>query len=204
MLGKGVGKAMRIPTIETAESLLNEAQKLNPGDWIEHNKTAGFCAKAIAAACNDLDENIAYVFGLLHDIGRRDGIMDMRHIWCGYHFMMSQGYEDSARICLTHSFPYKNIRAYNGKNDCTKEQTEFIQRFLNNCEYNDYDRLIQLCDALSFSNGATYIEKRLIDVVLRRGFNEMTLPKWRAFFEIKQYFDTKTNNDIYKLINITP
>lgn len=49
--------------------------------------------RLIASKCNDLDENDAYVLGLLHDIGRRDGVADMRHILSGYNFMISQGYD---------------------------------------------------------------------------------------------------------------
>lgn len=193
---------MKVPTIEEAEKLLAEAELLNQGLWIAHNKTAGYCAKVIASNCNDLDENTAYVLGLLHDIGRREGIMDMRHILCGYQFMKSLGYDDSARICLTHSFPYKNIGAYNGQNDCSKEEIAFIQSYIDDIEYNDYDRLIQLCDAISFPDGPTYIEKRLVDVVLRRGFNDLTIPKWKAFLELKDYFDKKTNANIYELLSI--
>lgn len=193
---------MKVPTIEEAEKLLAEAELLNQGLWIAHNKTAGYCAKVIASNCNDLDENTAYVLGLLHDIGRREGIMDMRHILFGYQFMKSLGYDDSARICLTHSFPYKNIGAYNGQNDCSEEETAFIQSYIDDIEYNDYDRLIQLCDAISFPDGPTYIEKRLVDVVLRRGFNDLTIPKWKAFLELKDYFDKKTNSNIYELLSI--
>lgn len=193
---------MKVPTIEEAERLLAEAELLNQGLWIAHNKTAGYCAKVIASNCNDLDENTAYVLGLLHDIGRRECIMDMRHILCGYQFMKSLGYDDSARICLTHSFPYKNIGAYNGKNDCSEEETTFIQSYIDDIEYNDYDKLIQLCDAISFPDGPTYIEKRLVDVVLRRGFNDLTIPKWKAFLELKDYFDKKTNSNIYELLSI--
>ncbi len=191
---------MKVPDIENAVKILKEAEKLSPGAWVEHNKTAGMCARTIASKCNDLDEDIAYVLGLLHDIGRRDGVMDMRHILSGYNFMISQGYDDSARICLTHSFPYKNVGAYNGENDCSSYETDFIQSFISNIEYNDYDRLIQLCDAISFPTGPTYIEKRLVDVVLRRGFNELTIPKWKSLFEIKHYFDNKINGDIYELL----
>ena len=39
---------MRVPSIVVTERLINEAEKLNPGLWIAHSKTAGFCAKAIA------------------------------------------------------------------------------------------------------------------------------------------------------------
>ena len=45
------------------------------------------------------------------------------------------------QICLTHSFPYKDVRAYNGKNDCNEEETLFIKEYLENTEYDDYDRL---------------------------------------------------------------
>ena len=193
---------MKVPSIETATELLNEAGRLNPGPWIDHNKTAAMCAKRIAEKCEGMDADAAYVMGLLHDIGRREGIMDMRHIFAGYQFMLSLGYEDSARICLTHSYPYKDVRAYNGQNDCSEEETEFIASFINFVEYNDYDRLIQLCDAISLPDGPTYVEKRLVDVVLRRGFNDLTIPKWKAFLGLKTYFDEKTGMDIYKLLDV--
>lgn len=193
---------MKIPSVKEAERLIEEAAKLNPGPWIEHNKTAGFCARIIAEKCEGLNPDFAYVMGLLHDIGRREGIMDMKHIYTGYLFMSSLGYDDSARICLTHSFPYKNIGAYNGQNDCSKEETEYIQNYIDRLEYNDYDRLIQLCDAISFPDGPTYVEKRLVDVVIRRGFNDLTIPKWKAFLELKKYFDEKSGMDIYKLLDV--
>ena len=151
---------------------------------------------------NILNADTAYVLGLLHDIGRREGVTDMRHIVDGYRYMKSLGYDICARICLTHSFPYKDIRSYNGQNDCAMEETEFIKSFLDNAEYDDCDRLIQLCDALALPDGATSIEKRLVDVVIRRGFNDLTIPKWKAFLELKDHFDKKTGTDIYKLIGV--
>lgn len=193
---------MKVPSVAQAEKLLSKAEKLNSGLWSAHNITAGFCARAIAEKCDGLNPEYAYVLGLLHDIGRREGITDMKHIIDGYRFMLSMGYDDSARICLTHSFPYKSINSYNGKNDCSEEETEFIQTFLENTEYDDYDRLIQLCDAISFPNGATFLEKRLVDVVMRRGFNDYTVQKWKAIFELKEYFDSKAQTDIYKILNV--
>lgn len=193
---------MKLPTIIEAQKLLTEADRLNPGAWIGHSKTAAFCARAIAEQCDNLNADTAYVLGLLHDIGRRDGVTDMLHIIDGYRYMKSLGYDICARICLTHSFPYKDIRSYNGQNDCTAEETKFIKSFLDNTEYDDYDRLIQLCDALALPDGATYIEKRLVDVVMRRGFNDLTILKWKAFLELKDYFDKKTGTNIYKLIGV--
>lgn len=195
-------KTMKLPTIYEAEKLLEKAERYNPGIWIDHSKTVAFCAKVIAEYCDNLDTDTAYILGLLHDIGRREGVTDMKHIIDGYRFMKSLGYDDCARICLTHSFPYKDIRSYNGQNDCKVEETEYIKSFLGQTEYNDYDRLIQLCDALALPDGATYIEKRLVDVVMRRGFNDLTIPKWKAFLNLKDYYDKKTGTDIYKLIGV--
>ena len=47
--------------------------------------------------------------------------------------------------------------------------------------------------------GVCLIEKRLVNVVTRYGFNELTLKKWAAFHEIKDYFDKKTGGNIYDL-----
>lgn len=193
---------MKIPSIQQAEQLLAEGEKLNPGLWVNHCKTVGICARTIAEKCDGLDADAAYVHGLLHDIGRREGVTDMKHIVDGYNFMKKLGYDDCARNCLTHSFPYKDIKSYNGQNDCTAEETAFITNFISETEYNDYDRLIQLCDAVSLPNGATHIEKRLVDVALRRGFNDLTIPKWKAFLDLKDYFDRKTGTDIYKIIGV--
>lgn len=78
----------------------------------------------------------------------------------------------------------------------------FINEYLENTEYDDYDRLIQLCDAISFPDGPTFLEKRLVDVVMRRGFNELTILKWKSFFELKNYFDEKAGGDIYEIVNL--
>ena len=48
---------MKIPSIEEAERLIEEASRLNPGPWIEHNRTAGFCARTIAEKCDGLNSD---------------------------------------------------------------------------------------------------------------------------------------------------
>lgn len=193
---------MRVPSIAETEKLINEAEKLNPGLWILHSRTAGICARTIAEKTDSLNPDVAYSLGVLHDIGRRYGITDMRHIIDGYKFMLSMGYIDCARICLTHSFPCKEIKSYNGNNDCVDDDYKFILNYLQTTEYDDYDRLIQLCDAISFPNGATYIEKRLVEVAIRRGFNDYTIQKWKAFLGLKDYFDKITQTDIYKIFGL--
>lgn len=182
---------MKVPSVQTAEDMLQEASQMNPGPWVAHNRVAGKCARAIAEKCSSLDPDTAYVLGLLHDIGRRFDEMDMKHILRGYEYMLALGYDDSARICLTHSFPLPIIDCYNGVNDCTKEESHFIQQFILENAYNTYDRLIQLCDALSYPTGLCPLEKRFVDVVMRKGFNAYTIDKWKEVYRIKDSFESE-------------
>jgi hypothetical protein len=107
-------------------------------------------------------------------------VADVRHILDGYRLMLERGFDDSARICLTHSFPIKLADAFATRWDCPAEEKHFVQDFLDHVEYSAYDRLIQLCDALSLASGPCLMEKRLVDVALRHGLNDLTLAKWRA------------------------
>ena len=194
---------MKIPSPAEAEKLLSEANTMNPGAWADHSKIAGQCAEKIALRAG-MDEDIAYALGLLHDIGRRYGVTDMRHIYDGYTFLNELGYTDFAHVCLSHSFPVdcKDIRAYIGENDCTADENAVITDYLSHTVYDDYDLLIQLCDALAYAAGACQVEKRLIDVTIRKGFNDFTIFKWQQYLKLKTYFDEKTGTDIYKLIGV--
>lgn len=98
-------------TVEIAERELETAGKQNPGPWTKHSKNVGLAAKYIAEACGTLDSEKAYICGLLHDIGRRNGVSALRHTIDGYDYAMSKGWKEIARVCLTHSFPVKDIEA---------------------------------------------------------------------------------------------
>jgi hypothetical protein len=164
---------------------------------------AGECARAIAARHPDLDADRAFVLGLLHDIGRGaggPGVADVRHIMDGYQLMQEHGFEHCARICMTHSFPIKQADAFASRWDCPAEEKQFVQDYLDSVEYTAYDRLIQLCDSLSLPTGPCVMEKRLVDVVLRHGFNDLTLPKWRAFLALPEEFSRAIGTSIYSLL----
>ena len=77
---------------------------------------------------------------------------------------------------------------------------EFLAAFLKNSEYDNYDILIQLCDAISLPNGACIMEKRLVDVALRHGLPDFTLDKWKAFMNTKKHFDELCGCNIYTLL----
>lgn len=137
---------------------------------------------------------------MLHDIGRRAGITGLRHIIDGYNFASEKGFHRVAKVCITHSFDYKDIRAGFGKWDCSEEEYNFVESYIDTVEYDDYDRLIQLCDALAFINGYYLIEKRMVDAVIRHGMNEYTTQKWRSTFETKNYFEQKIGKSLYTLL----
>ena len=103
-----------IPERAEAERLLREAEQHNPGPWGNHSRVAAHCAEKIAGLCDGTDPEKAYVLGLLHDIGRRFGIRHLGHVADGYTYMMSLGYEEAARICLTHSFQNQSLNDYIG------------------------------------------------------------------------------------------
>ena len=183
---------------EYAERIISEAQELNNSGWIAHSYNVARLAEKIAKK-SGMDSEKAYILGLLHDIGRRNGDMQARHALEGYNYLTSIGFEDGARICLTHTFQYKNIDAIYDNWDCTEEEKNFIENYLNTITYDDYDKLIQLCDALSLANGYCYAEKKMVNSVLKFGFKDTTINKWKAILQLKDYFDNKIDGDIYLL-----
>lgn len=187
-------------TIEQAERELAEALRRNPGRWGAHSRSVADNARLIAEKTDALDPEKAWVMGLMHDIGRRFGITGMAHTLDGYDYLTDLGYPEIARVCLTHSFPVRDIKTFFGKVDVSPDRIRFLEQFLNSAEYDDYDRLIQLCDAISLPEGACIMEKRLMDVALRYGFPEGTLEKWTAFLNLKKYFDGMCGCCIYDLL----
>ena len=185
-------------TREKAHELLLWAHEQNPGLWLGHSQTAAYAAEKLACACG-LDSEKAYIMGLLHDIGRFEGVRGMHHTIAGYDLMMQKGYPEIARICLTHSFPLPDTNAYTGPQDCAPEEIAFLKEQLGSLSFNSYDRLIQLCDALAMPNGISTIEERLFEGTLRHGFNDHTQEKWRAFLNLKKEFDALCGINIYQL-----
>ena len=187
-----------LPTQIQAEALLKEAELCNPGPWGNHSRTAAHCARKIARACGDMDADKAYILGLLHDIGRKFGVRHLGHVSDGYRYMMELGYEEAARICLTHSFNNQTVEEYIGKFDTTPEELACIQEKLACAVYDDYDRLIQLCDALAGAEGVLDIEKRMEDVKVRYGFYPQA--KWDRNLALKTYFEKKAGRNIYTIV----
>lgn len=192
---------MNYPDRETAEWLLCEGERMNPGGWGIHSRLAAQCAEIIAENAG-MDAEKAYSLALLHDIGRRFGRSNQRHTFDGYRFMSEQGWEESAKICLTHSYILKTQGEMLGENDLLPDESRFVDDYIRNAVYDDYDKLMQLCDYLSHPGGICTLERRMVDVALRYGFNELTIPRWAKTFELKSLFDKKCGRSIYSLLPI--
>lgn len=190
--GKG-----RYPSVPEAEEILAEAEHCNPGPWGNHSRTAAHCAEKIALRSGLCPEK-AYVLGLLHDIGRKFGKRHLGHVSDGYSYMMELNYPDAARICLTHSFNEMKIEGYVGNIDTTEEETALIRTRLTEVAPDDYDLLIQLCDAISGTEGVMDIIDRMSDV--RRRYGDYEQSKWNRNLELKTLFENRMHMDLYEAV----
>ena len=188
-----------LPDRIIAEKELEDAAKMNPGPWIMHSRNAAMAAERIAAACG-MDSESAYILGLLHDIGRCEGINANKHITDGYKYAISKGWDEVAKICLTHSFPIKDINALIGQMDMPPEDIVFLADYLQKTEYDDYDRLIILCDCLALPYGFCILEKRFIDTAIRYGIYDFLPERWKKYYEYKAYFEQKCGKNLYSLL----
>ena len=91
------------------------------------------------------------------------------------------------------------VKEYIGKFDVSDEELELIETALAKVNMDDYDKLIQLCDALAGSGGVLNIEDRMRDVKQRYGYYPQE--KWNSNIRLKNYFEEKTGNNIYKTVN---
>ena len=201
-----------VPSLSQAESYLAEGSRRNPGPWVSHSRFAAQAMSNLARALlnqksadpryADLDPDRAYVLGLLHDIGRREGVFGMRHIVDGYRFLEAQGYPSAGRVCLTHSFPDKTWIAGASGWDGTPAELEFVRDYIQGLEYTIYDRLVQLADAVCLPGGFVLMEMRMVDVALRYGMGTNApishfVRRWKAFFAIKEEIEKDINDSIY-------
>ena len=189
-----------------ARELLEWAYEKNPGPWYNHSVNVAKATENILLALNknghDLDIDLGYNAALLHDIGRYKGFTkSVIHSYDGYVYMNEQGFTGNAIICVTHSFPCKNEDIENAAewNLVPGNMKEKLIEILNeNKDYDIYNKVITLCDALADAEGFTTLEKRLVSVGLRHGTNLHTSSHWKGFYLIKAELEKHLNNSIYK------
>lgn len=188
------------PNKQTAELALKEASQTNPGAWTDHSRYVAEACKNIAVRCTELSADKAYVFGLLHDIGRYAGVSSEKHLIDGYRYCMLRGWEKAAQICISHAFMIQDINTSIGTFDVSEDDYLFLKEFVANAVYDDYDRLVQLCDSLAMPSGFCFLEKRFVDVTIRYGVHPSTIDRWKKTLEIKEMFEKRIGCSIYTLL----
>ncbi len=185
---------------QIAEEALKEASKSNPGAWTNHSRYVAEACKNIALRCKNISAEQAYIYGLLHDIGRYAGISSEKHLIDGYRYCMERGWEKAAQICISHAFMIQDIDTSIGTFDVSEEDYLFMKEFVANAVYDDYDRLVQLCDSLAMPTGFCLLEKRFVDVTIRYGVHPATIDRWKKILEIKEMFEKQIGCSVYELL----
>lgn len=191
-----------LPQRSEAEALLKEAEGWNPGPWGDHSRVAARCAQRIAANCPGMDAEKAYIVALLHDIGRKFGVKHMGHVYDGYVYMKSLGYDEAARICLSHSFNTGKVEDYIGKVDVTAEELATVRQALQEMEFDEYDLLVQLCDSMAGAEGVMSMEARMSDI--KRRYGAYPQEKWDRNFALRAYFEQRSGKDLYEMVQSLP
>ena len=183
-------------TVEKAREMLEEARGKTADDhWINHSICVGNSAGKIAEKLN-LDVDYAKTLGYIHDIGKAVGEFK-DHVMNGYNYIKELGYNDEyANICLTHS--YLNNDVY-----CTAagypDDIPFRTEFIKNHEYTIYEKIVCLCDLLCTSHGVTFLEKRLVDIMIRRGIYDNTVYHIQNARKLKNEVDEMLGYNLYDL-----
>ena len=182
-------------TAEKALQMLEEYRnKTKDTNWIDHSICVGNSAGKIAEKLG-LDVEKAKTLEYIHDIGKGIGEF-LEHPQNGYQYIKEQGYDDEyANVCLTHSF-------LNNDYMCTigwmPEENADLSNFVQTHEYTIYEKIINLCDMICTNVNVT-LEKRLIDIMIRRGIFENTIYFVKEIQKLKKAFDNMLGFNVYTL-----
>ena len=156
-------------------------------------------AENIARQTGKLNPDIAYVLGLLHDIGRikDETVTKVPHSIEGYNYLRKIGFPDAAPICITHNFIDPDIKAEDFPT-YDEKSFAFARGFLKKVRYNDYDRLIQLADLFSRGKEILSIRQRLDKN--KQFYHIKNLSYEDKAFNLRDYFNRKYNLDVEQIV----
>ena len=194
---------MRLTSKDARNLLEEERKKSNDDRWIEHCLCVGDSAGRIAKALNEKGYNVdidkTITLGYLHDIGKYNG-ESHGHVMRGYEYLKERGYDDEyCNICLTHSYLNNDIVCTAGGVP-NPNDNPFLTDFIKNHEYTIEEKLINLCDLMCLQGNEVFtIDKRLIDIMIRRGAYSNTQYHIKETYKLKEYFDSLLGYNLYDL-----
>lgn len=204
----------KYPTLQQARKIWQEGLDYRSAttnfaqreEYIFHTQGVAEAAQTIAAHTPGMDPEKAYILGLLHDYGKKydERASGKFHGQVGFDAMNEMGYSDVAKICLTHSFPRQNFQDIH-YSSYLPEWKNWARRELAKVTYDDYDRLIQLCDMFFEGTQKVDFETRFSKIIERYKLDPEIVNVLREDSNRNlRYFEVKTGCDIYDLLNIKP
>ena len=194
---------MKITSKEARELLENYRGKTESDIWIDHCICVGVSAGKIAKALNEKGNNVdiekTITLGYLHDIGKYNG-ESHGHVMRGYKYLKDKEIDDEyANICLTHSYLNNDIICTAGGVP-NPEDNPFLTDFIKTHTYTIEEKIINLCDLICPQGGKVFtIDKRLIDIMIRRGAYSNTQYHIKETYKLKDYFDSLLGYNLYDL-----
>ena len=194
---------MKITSKEARELLENYRGKTESDIWIDHcicvGDSAGKIAKALNEKGNNVDIEKTITLGYLHDIGKYNG-ESHGHVMRGYKYLKDKEIDDEyANICLTHSYLNNDIICTAGGVP-NPEDNPFLTDFIKTHTYTIEEKIINLCDLICPQGGKVFtIDKRLIDIMIRRGAYSNTQYHIKETYKLKDYFDSLLGYNLYDL-----
>lgn len=194
---------MRLTSKEARELLEQERNNSKDDRWIDHCICVGDSAGKIAKALQDkgiyVDVDKAITLGYIHDIGKYNG-ESHGHVMRGYEYLKSKGYDDEyCNVCLTHSYLNNDIICTAGGVPDVNANP-FLTNFIKEHNYSIEEKLINLCDLMCPQGGKVCtIDKRLIDIMIRRGAYSNTQYHIKETYKLKEYFDDLLGYNLYDL-----
>ena len=183
-----------------ALKMLDDARGKTISDgWITHCVCVGDAAAKIATALNekgfDLDIDKAKTLGYIHDIGKAVGPFN-KHVMNGYEYLKDLGYdEEYYNICLTHSYLNNDVNCTAGG---IPVDIPFRTKFIKHHKFTIYEKIINLLDLMCTKQVNT-IDKRLIDIMIRKGVAQNTQYHIKETYNLKAYFDNLLGYSVYDL-----
>lgn len=191
-------------TSDLAKQLLEKERVKTPDDrWIGHcicvGNSAGRIASALKEKGYDVDVDKTITLGYIHDIGKYNG-KSSGHEMRGYLYLKEMGYdEDDCQVCLTHSYLNHDIICTAGGVP-NAEDNPFLIEFLKKHVYTMEEKLINLCDLMCPQESKIYtVDKRLINIILRKGAYSNTQYHVKETYQLKEYFDKLLGYNLYDL-----
>lgn len=193
---------MKLTSSQVLDMIKEYEKTVEDKHWIGHSIFVSKCATTIAEALKekgyDVDVELVKTLGYIHDIGKYTGEAK-GHVLRGYEVLKEKGFDEPyCRICLTHSYLNNDIRCTAGKSP-NPEEDSFLDTFIKNHVYTLEEKIINLCDLMCTRDGIFTIDKRMVDLISRKGASETTQYHVIETVKLKKYFDDFLGYNLYNL-----